>query len=101
MKDCEASQIGGPEEITTRPTDNYVRDFTEDVPRCMVLSAGKVMRSLNGGYANTETVSPTSKFDAHVEWDADSGWKIVGEIDRAIIMRAMNTRSGKRLSMPC
>ena len=44
MKDGEVSQIGTPEEIVANPVDQYVRDFTEDVPRYKVLSAGKVMR---------------------------------------------------------
>ena len=44
MKDGQISQVGTPEEIVANPVDKYVRDFTEDVPRYKVLSAGKVMR---------------------------------------------------------
>ena len=44
MKDGEISQIGTPEEIVANPIDQYVRDFTEDVPKYRVLSAGKVLR---------------------------------------------------------
>ena len=44
MKDGEISQIGTPEEIVANPADQYVKDFTEDVPKYKVLSAGKVMR---------------------------------------------------------
>ena len=44
MKDGEFSQIGTPEEIVADPADDYVRDFTEEVPRHKVLSVGKVMR---------------------------------------------------------
>lgn len=43
MKDGETSQIGTPEDIVAHPADNYVRDFTEDVPRYKVLSVGKIM----------------------------------------------------------
>ncbi|MFT7524820.1 MAG: glycine betaine/proline transport system ATP-binding protein, partial [Candidatus Paceibacteria bacterium] len=32
MKDGEISQIGTPEEIVANPADDYVREFTEDVP---------------------------------------------------------------------
>ncbi len=44
MKDGAISQMGTPEEIVANPVDKYVADFTEDVPRYKVLSAGKVMR---------------------------------------------------------
>ena len=36
-------QVGTPEEIVAHPADDYVRDFTLDVPRHKVLSAGTVM----------------------------------------------------------
>ena len=45
MKDGQISQVGTPEEIVANPVDKYVSDFTEDVPRYKVLSAGKVMRN--------------------------------------------------------
>ncbi|MGB0823935.1 MAG: quaternary amine ABC transporter ATP-binding protein, partial [Alphaproteobacteria bacterium] len=38
MKDGEIVQIGTPEEIVAAPVDDYVREFTEDVPRYKVLS---------------------------------------------------------------
>ena len=44
MKDGEISQVGTPEEIVANPVDQYVKDFTEDVPKYRVLSAGKVLR---------------------------------------------------------
>ena len=44
MKDGEISQVGTPEEIVANPVDQYVKDFTEDVPKYKVLSAGKCAR---------------------------------------------------------
>ena len=44
MKDGEFVQVGTPEDVVARPADDYVRDFTEDVPRYKVLSAGRVMQ---------------------------------------------------------
>ena len=44
MKDGEISQLGTPEEIVANPIDQYVKDFTEDVPKYKVLSAGKICR---------------------------------------------------------
>lgn len=101
MKDGEISQIGTPEEIVANPVDDYVRDFTEDVPRYKVLSAGKVMRPASGSKISegVEPAKPTDKIDALIERVAshdnplpvvDPSGVIVGEIDRTIIMRAMN-----------
>ncbi len=43
MKDGEFVQVGTPEEVVSAPTDDYVRDFTRDVPRSKVLTARSVM----------------------------------------------------------
>ncbi len=56
MKDGAISQIGTPEELVANPADDYVRKFTEDVPRYKVLSAGKVMRKPENQLSNGTTV---------------------------------------------
>ena len=43
MKDGEFVQIGTPEELVSNPINDYVRDFTRDVPRSKVLTARSVM----------------------------------------------------------
>ncbi len=43
MKDGEFVQVGTPEELVSAPADDYVRDFTRDVPRSKVLTARSVM----------------------------------------------------------
>jgi len=102
MKDGEIVQIGTPEEIVANPVDQYVADFTEDVPRYKVLSAGKVMRPASGAANGTEPIPSTVKIESLIERMADTDavlpvadatGTIVGEIDRAIIMRAMMTKS--------
>ena len=105
MKDGQISQVGTPEEIVANPIDKYVSDFTEDVPRYKVLSAGKVMRatkqkSIPKGY---DPILDNAKIDSLIDICADSDialpvtcnhtGKILGEIDRSIIMKAMNSRS--------
>ena len=105
MKDGQISQIGTPEEIVANPIDKYVRDFTEDVPRYKVLSAGKVMRttiqkSIPKGF---DPILDTAKIDSLIDICADTdialpvtcsnSGEILGEIDRSIIMKAMNARS--------
>jgi glycine betaine/proline transport system ATP-binding protein len=48
MKDGRFVQIGTPEEVVAHPADDYVADFTRDVPRTHVLTARTIMRSTNG-----------------------------------------------------
>ena len=43
MKDGAFVQVGSPEEILLNPADDYVRDFTRDVPRSKVLTASAAM----------------------------------------------------------
>ena len=104
MKDGVISQIGTPEEIVADPADDYVREFTEDVPRYKVLSAGKVMRTASQNVAGegSEAILTTAKLDSLIERVAssdvplavvDPAGRLVGEIDREIIMRAMNSKS--------
>jgi glycine betaine/proline transport system ATP-binding protein len=44
MRDGEIVQVGTPEEVVAAPADDYVRDFTSDVPRSHVLTLKWVMR---------------------------------------------------------
>ena len=43
MKDGAFVQVGTPEEVVSLPIDDYVRDFTRDVPRSKVLTAQTAM----------------------------------------------------------
>ena len=99
MKDGEIVQIGTPEEIVANPVDDYVRDFTEDVPRYKVLSVGKVMRGARDGLDPAHSVRATAKIDTIIARAAeidtpfavlDDAGAVIGEIDRSIIMKAMN-----------
>jgi glycine betaine/proline transport system ATP-binding protein len=99
MKDGEIVQVGTPEEIVANPVDDYVRDFTEDVPRYKVLSVGKVMREPSAGLDTSNTVKASAKIDSIIAKAAevdtpfavvDEAGTIVGEIDRSTIMKAMN-----------
>lgn len=46
LKDGEIVQIGTPEEILTRPADDYVRRFIEGVDRSRILTAESAMRKV-------------------------------------------------------
>jgi glycine betaine/proline transport system ATP-binding protein len=104
MKDGEISQIGTPEEIVANPVDDYVRDFTEDVPRYKVLSVGKIMRAASDATlaSGIQKVSENAKLDTLIDIAiaangplavVDSDNQIVGEIDQSLILKAMDTRS--------
>ncbi len=43
MKDGAIVQIGTPQEIVAHPVNDYVREFTQDVPRAKVLTAETIM----------------------------------------------------------
>ena len=62
MRDGETVQIGRPDEVVGAPADDYVRDFTSDVPRSHVLTLRWVMRDprpddrLEGPVMSPETI---------------------------------------------
>lgn len=43
MKDGEVVQIGTPSEVVMRPANDYVAEFTQDVPRVKVITVGECM----------------------------------------------------------
>ena len=45
MKDGEIVQLGTPAEVVMRPVNDYVREFTKDVPRTRVLAAEAIMQA--------------------------------------------------------
>lgn len=100
MRDGAISQMGTPEEIVANPADKYVADFTEDVPRYKVLSAGKVMRHVDKKPLQGDMISvPLSAkieglIDTVADTDAplaviDEQGMVCGEIDRSIVMKSM------------
>jgi glycine betaine/proline transport system ATP-binding protein len=104
MKDGLTSQIGTPEELVASPADDYVREFTEDVPRYRVLSAGKVMIEpvtvdLNSG---APIVNRDAKLESLIDIASDcegslcvvdNEGKLCGEISKSIILKAMSSRT--------
>ena len=109
MKDGEISQIGTPEEIVSNPKDQYVKDFCEDVPKYKVLSAGKVMRKncsteVKKLYENKvnciednlkiETlIDQLSEGDQAYPVVCSSSGKLLGEINRSIVMQSMKSKA--------
>jgi glycine betaine/proline transport system ATP-binding protein len=97
-------QIGTSEEIVTDPVDNYVREFTEDVPRYKVLSVGKIMRDASDQAHNNDSprVNAHAKLDSLIDIATqcngplaviDDENHVIGEIDQTMILKAMDSRS--------
>jgi glycine betaine/proline transport system ATP-binding protein len=97
MKDGRFVQIGTPEEVVAHPADDYVADFTRDVPRAHVLTARTIMRSTNGetdfaGDIAADTILqsllPLVVKDERPYRVVDDGAQ-VGIVDRTAVLAAM------------
>ena len=107
MKDGEISLLGTPEEIVANPIDQYVKDFTEDVPKYKVLSAGKICRDKicsdteRAFKEGNDCIPNNAKIDGLMDMCCDSDktfpvvdsitGKLIGEIDRTIVMKSMKS----------
>lgn len=98
MKDGRFVQVGTPEEVVAHPADDYVADFTKDVPRAHVLTARTIMRPLDGEAGRD---APTVPADTIVQEllplvagsDAEirvvDGERTVGVVDRRAVMSSL------------
>ena len=98
MKDGRFVQVGTPEEVVAHPADDYVADFTKDVPRAHVLTARAIMRPANGqAPADGPTVAPETIVQDLIAIVAETDRTIrviddgavVGVVDRDAVMAAL------------
>jgi glycine betaine/proline transport system ATP-binding protein len=98
MKDGRFVQVGTPEEVVAHPANDYVADFTKDVPRAHVLTARAIMRPANGqAPADAPTVAPGTILQDLISIVAETDRTIrvvddgavVGVVDRAAVMAAL------------
>jgi glycine betaine/proline transport system ATP-binding protein len=97
MKDGMFVQVGTPEEVVAAPADDYVADFTRDVPRAHVLTARSIMRPTNGYAGDGPAVGPETVIQALIPMVAESDRTIrviedgtvIGVVDRKAVMSAM------------
>jgi glycine betaine/proline transport system ATP-binding protein len=99
MRDGEIVQIGTPDEVVAAPADEYVRDFTSDVPKSHVLTLKWVMREAKPG--EVDATSPALPCDtivrdaARVVLDHQGacrvvdGDNVVGVVDDEDILRVV------------
>ncbi|MCA9931870.1 MAG: glycine betaine/L-proline ABC transporter ATP-binding protein [Anaerolineales bacterium] len=99
MKDGEIVQIGTAQQIVAHPVNDYVREFTQDVPRGKVLTAVSVMQPVPDAVAFTgEAVSHKTTLEALIPQIiavdkllpvVDDHDTIIGVLDRRTVLMAM------------
>ncbi|GAB3653986.1 glycine betaine/L-proline ABC transporter ATP-binding protein [Nocardioides korecus] len=104
MRDGEVVQIGTPDEVVGAPADDYVRDFTSDVPKSHVLTLKWVMRPDDG---STSADAPSLSCDTIVRDAARAvldhrgpcrvveGDRVVGVVDDEDILRVVVAEDGR------
>jgi glycine betaine/proline transport system ATP-binding protein len=98
MRDGALVQIGTPDEVVGAPADDYVKDFTSDVPRSHVLTLKWVMRdplptdSSEGPVMSSDTIvrkaASAALASEHPVRVVDDG-KLVGIVDDDAILRVV------------
>lgn len=98
MKDGGFVQVGSPEEVVANPADDYVADFTRDVPRAHVLTARSIMRPFDGAtVADGPSVQATTIVQDLLPLVARSeqelrvldGESVIGLVDRDAVMASL------------
>jgi glycine betaine/proline transport system ATP-binding protein len=99
MKDGEFVQVDTPERVVLHPADDYVAEFTKDVPKAKVLTAATIMRPAAGQPVGPRAVAPGAKLDDLIAILAgtelalpvvDEEQRLLGCVDRAAVMRALS-----------
>ncbi len=105
MKDGKIIQVGTPESVVTRPATDYVAEFTRDVQRAKVISAGALMGPTNAGAAYAGRVAASAKVasfapqivasDQPFAVTGDDG-SILGEVHRDAVINLLVGREAGR-----
>ena len=103
MRDGEIVQIGTPDEVVGAPADDYVRDFTSEVPKSHVLTLKWVMRPDTGDVAadapaleQTQIVRDAARavLDHRGPCRVVDGDQVVGVVDDEDILRVVVAEEG-------
>ncbi|HTG46210.1 MAG TPA: glycine betaine/L-proline ABC transporter ATP-binding protein [Actinomycetota bacterium] len=97
MKDGRFVQVGTPEQVVAEPADDYVSDFTRDVPRAHVLTVRTIMRATDGDaeYAGDVAASTVIQdllpkvVEEHRPYRVMDDGAQVGVVDRTAVLAAM------------
>ncbi len=97
MKDGVIVQVGTPEQIIAHPADDYVREFTKDVPRVKVLRAAAIMQPVTDKLPDAVSVTADTTLEKLIPLTAAHDTPLivtkngqpVGQIDRTAVMLAL------------
>lgn len=97
MKDGGFDQVGTAVELITTPATDYVREFTKDIPKAKVLTAGDVMTPGTStgrkvpASAKIETILPGLLDDPSPLTVVDNEQRAIGIVDRAAVARVLGS----------
>ncbi len=99
MKDGVIVQVGTPEEIVTRPADDYVREFVQGISRLKLVKARTIMTPLDGAAppADAPRVDGEADLDALIDVAVGTPHPLVvreagrdvGTIDKTVLLRGI------------
>lgn len=105
MKDGAIIQIGTPEQLVLHPATDYVEEFTQDIPRAKVLSAGALMRDVDGDkFAGTLQANLSIETQLNTILNADRGavfavhddqYNVVGALSREVVVELLSASQRK------
>ena len=86
MKDGWIEQIGTPSEVVMNPATDYVAEFTQDVPRVKVITAGDIAEPVAGEFDAGTSISPATTLEELMPQLAglDEGLAVVDEDGRVL-----------------
>ena len=93
MKDGRFVQVGSAEEIILHPVDQYVADFTQDVPRTSVLTARSIMSAPTSAADQRHPIAASLTLDALVALFADTDATLPVVDDSGTIIGTLNRRT--------
>jgi len=64
MKDGEIVQVGKAAELVLHPASDYVAEFTREVPRARILTAGDIAATVDGDSTVTDSTVTDARIDA-------------------------------------
>ncbi|MDY0870311.1 quaternary amine ABC transporter ATP-binding protein [Dongia rigui] len=102
MKDGAVVQLGTPEDLVLNPATDYVAEFTGDVDRAKVVSAGRIMRPWSGVAVAGEVNARDKIVDiaprvigAGQPFAVRVDGAVVGEIDPEMVLAILLARGSK------
>lgn len=101
MKDGKVVQIGTPAELVLNPVDDYVMEFTQDVPRVRVITAGEIVIDKGGDHSALPKVDALSNLEQIMPMFGDNpdglaverDGKIIGRVTPQAVVNALASES--------